>query len=64
MILTNNKIAEALDTIKEVCAQYSDCSECELYSDSNDCCQFECNTPEDMEILEPDNNTEFHRFFD
>lgn len=63
MVITNNKIAAALDVIQEVCSRYKDCSECELYSDSQERCQFSSSQPEDFEILEPEDN-DFHRFFD
>lgn len=63
MVITNNKIAAALEVIQEVCSRYKDCSECELYSDSQGKCQFDCTPPVDFEILEPEGN-DFHRFFD
>lgn len=63
MVITNNKIAAALEVIQDVCARCKDCSECELYSDSQGDCQLNCVPPIDFEIREPE-GIGFHRFFD
>lgn len=50
---TENQIAEAVTTIKELCLSVKSCGECALFSDESKRCILRATTPSDWKVNAP-----------